>query len=762
MPQLLSRQVLSLSAALVFAAGSTLALPALADDGGTVDMPSKPAAPKAAPPAAEKPADAKAAATTSADTKPAEKGPKDSDLLADFVHYVLIDRIDAARSMGEGLVARNLSDVDFAKLVDSTMGPRRFNDAVIRAQRRPDLEPIASRLLKAYDNGKLAAARSPETITGAIKQLTGTMRQRLYAHERLIEAGEYAMPQLLSTLLQPPDPTVGAEVRQVMVEMGKQSVIPLSIALPNLSPENQEIVAGILGDMPQTQSLPFLYDLAKTTTSDTVRSAAESAVRKIGGAFNPQMSVADRFTDLADAFLKASPSLISFQGEPEQLYWNYKPEIGLVMTAVDSRVFPQAMAMRLTEMALARDAASGRAVSTWIAANFLREINTPEGYVNPVYGPDRREAMYYAVAAGAGPSERVLARALDSSDTPLARKALAAIEQTSGAKTLFTGSADRRPLLEALKYPNRRVQYEAALALGASQPREAFPGSDQVVRTLASSIRDAGARFVLVLSSDTETQSSLLDLFRQQGYTPLPPATTLDQVRQAIADAPGVDLIVTDLPSESTAAAIAQTKGDARLRATPILALLSAQGYSEQAAKFARDPMVSIARSGLGPKDITQAASGLVDTASGGVISADEAQAYRQRALSVLRDLAVGNNPVLNVADAQAPLVGALEASKGETKIQIIEVLSFINSPKAQSTIMDAAMNAEGDEKVRLLGLVAASAKRFGNQLEPRQVEALVSLAGTAKGPEATAAAALMGALNLPGDHIVPLILGTR
>jgi hypothetical protein len=752
------RRFAPLALGLSLLAGTTLSLPAWADDSGDIDAPattSAPAEPATATP--DSPAtDAKAIEQARA---------RQATLIDDFCHYVIIDRWDLAKATADGLIAENIPAVEFARLVDRGVGERRFARAVTKAQGRADVEKAAAALLKLYETGQLSAARNPEAVAANIKLLVGDGRNRSFARDRLLEAGEYAVPQLFSTLMDASDPLLQAETRRVLVELGRRSVIPLVTALPSLRPQEQIVVSGILGDMPQqTTALPFLYDLAASTPDAGVRSAAEDAIRRISGMLNASLPVADRYNDLADAYYKASPSLVSFPGEDNQLFWSYLPGAGLTMQAVDSRVWPQTMAMRLSELALRRDPSSARAVSNWIAANFSRELNTPEGYVNPAYGADRREAMYYAVAAGSQASQAVLARALDSGDTRLARKALEAIEKTAGGKGLWSGSgADRRPLLEALRYPNRRVQYDAALALAGAQPREVFDGSDQVVRILAGSIRDAGAKYALVVAAGSdaqERQSSIAGLLKDQGYTVLAPAQRLDDARQDIADAPGVDLIVTALPSDSTAELIAQAGSDARLRATPVLALVSAQGFVEQSPRFARDPRVKIARDALQPGDIAEAARQLVESASGGPIAGDEAEAYRARSLSALRDLAVGNNPIMSVADAQAPLIAALETAPAEQRLRIAEVLAHIGSERAQRTVFEAAMAAEGADRVALLGHAAGSAKRFGNLLEQRQVDALVAYTRSATGDEGTAAAALMGALNLSGTNIVPLILG--
>ena len=75
----------------------------------------------------------------------------------------------------------------------------------------------------------------------------------------------------------------------------------------------------------------------------------------------------------------------------------------------------------------------------------------------------------------------------------------------------------------------------------------------------------------------------------------------------------------------------------------------------------------------------------------------------------------------------------------------------------------DAALSASGSEQVALLDASANSARRFGNRVESRQVDALRRLIGQnsgASGDQAVADAAgrLYGSLNLPADEAVRLI----
>ncbi len=682
--------------------------------------------------------------------------------IKDWIHYTRIHRFDQAQSNAKALLDSGITDTELVSLIDDTAKVESdFNDVVLRSQRHAEVEAIAARLQKSYEQGKLAHAREASEIARNISLLTGTQRERIFGRDRLKFAGEYAAPQLLSALLDRANIELQAQVRSVLVEMSRQAIVPLVTALPGLDPSSQEVVVGLLGDIPYPTSVPFLYELRAQTKSAAVRGACERSILKVAGAVNDQIPLAERFLTLANEYYQESRSLTSFPDESVQLLWSFDPGVGLIPVAIDTSVYHEAMSMRLCERTLRHDPQSGQALSLWIAANFSREIDSPAGYDNPAYGKDRRDATYYAVAAGAAADQRVLARAIDDRDTQLARKAIAAIEKTAGGNALWAGDESRKPLLEAITYPNRRVQYEAALALGAAQPRTEFPGSERVVPVLGSAIRNAAARYALVVATTQELGNGPAQILRAKGYTILPPAKQLSEVEQAIAECPGLDLIVTNLPAAQTDALIAEVRGRHTLGATPVLALVSVAAYSELGAKYQTDQATRVAREGLSGDEVGAAADQLINAAVGGPVSAEEATQYKSKSLFVLRDLAVSGSTVLNVGDAAGPLVAALAENTGPLKLLIAEVLSYIPAKSVQIALMDAAMAATGNEQIVLLNKVADSAKRNGNMLDGRQISALVQLAtGGGSDEHATAAAACMGALNLPNAELIPLIIG--
>ncbi len=693
-----------------------------------------------------------------------QDAPSNQSLLEDFSHFVRIDRHDAAAAMGQELLRRGLSPAEFVRLVENTRDPQRFNDTIARAMRVPSLEPIAAAMLRAFDTGMLEAARDPEQIRRNIAALTGTLRGRLEARARLIHAGEYAVPQLLEALLDKTNPALAAEAQRVLIDMGRQAIVPLCTALLGLGPTEQETVANVLGLIPYRTSLPYLADLAASSPSTAVRAAAARAIERLAGTAAID-EPALLYYQLADAYYAHKSEVTSFPREDFQLLWTFEPKTGLVMQAIATGVFHEAMAMRLSRRALELSPGLRQALALWVAANFRREMDTPPGYDNPAYGSEMREAMFYAVAAGPSVCLEVLIRGLDTRDTPLVRQALSAVERTAGTASLFGGEQTRRPMSEALIYPNRRVQIEAALALAAGHAREPFPGSDRVVPTLAAALTDASQRYALVMARNHEEYQSYRGVIERGGFIVLPFGATLSDVAIPVSEASAIDLVlVTGLDAERVGTTIEAVRGHPKLAATPVLAMVGLDAVPTLQRRYQGEAWIAVRHMAMDPSMTLRAAETLVERASGGSITEAEAAQYARRALAAMRDLVLSGSSVFSINEAAPVLVTALGTTRGETKMHVAEVLSCLSEPRAQVALVDAALRAAGDERLALFAKAAASARRFGNNLESRQISRLLALAADPSTPaaEATATATLIGALNLDNANLLPMISGAR
>jgi hypothetical protein len=299
------------------------------------------------------------------------------------------------------------------------------------------------------------------------------------------------------------------------------------------------------------------------------------------------------------------------------------------------------------------------------------------------------------------------------------------------------------------------VQFDAALALAGAQPASAFGGCERVVPLLASTLTESSVQTAAVLSDDAESYQGIRTALESMGYRVLAQGRSVSEMEGMLAETGNVELVVSVLSTPDKAAGVVdQVRNHVRLSGQ--------DSYIDLGRRYATDHSIMVRQVGLPAETLLRASYELVEAASGGAISSDEADSYKTRAVAALRDLAVSGNAVLNAADSAATLIQALPDATGAAKLNIAEVLSRIGQDRAQRAVMDAALEASGDEQVALLGLASGSAKRFGNMIEERQVKNLVTLARDGGDAESTAAAALMGALGLPNTELMPLITGTK
>jgi len=289
---------------------------------------------------------------------------------------------------------------------------------------------------------------------------------------------------------------------------------------------------------------------------------------------------------------------------------------------------------------------------------------------------------------------------------------------------------------------------------------ESFDGADRVVPILASAIRTGDERFAAVLAENEEDQRSLASNLRDMGFTVIPPRATFEGVRGDVAAAPAVDLFILMISPDRLAETIASIQSDERLSASPIAALLAAQDVPKVRNQFEGNRRVSVIRLGLQQAQMQAALQALIGRTIGGLITAEEADAYAAESLHVLRDIAVRNSAAFDIKRAETTLVEALATYGGELRLTAAQTLAWVNGSRAQSALLTAAL-AETDEAVQiaLLDYVAQSARRFGSYASTAQIKSLVSLVTSATGPVGTAAAQAHGALNLPASNMVPLIV---
>lgn len=676
--------------------------------------------------------------------------------VSDFIHYVLIGKADLAESSAQAALSADATDADLAQVVDGAGLAERLDKAISRSRSMGGVADLAAQLESRVEGGRQSMARDPKRIAESIGMLRGTLRERMIADERLMAAGEYAVPQLLKVVVDSTDSALELEATKRIVGLKRQAVLPLSLALVNLDANSQRKVVAMLADIGWPTAIPFILEVGASPSSpESLREACNAAFAQLNGSAK---DVSAQFTALARRFFDRDDSLIPNPTDTLNNVWSYDASeggfAGLQATAVSTAIFCDDMAKLLARRALAADPANTSALAVFIAADLRRENTLGSDADRGRYSP-----QFFATTAGPSVCNEVLALAIDSKDTALVRDAIDVLAQTAGGAKLVAASG-RAPILEALRYSDRRVRLDAALAIAGSNPAQSFPSDFTVVPTLASAVSGVDSSRAVVVGGSIEERQAIEQQLGSAGFASIggAAASGFEALELEVIRANGVDLVVLRGSLDTIQEGVARVRASGATAATPIVAIAAAADGASVRSAFAGNRSVVVWTEGGTSDSFRGAATLAISRTSGEAFDEAEGAEYAMRAAEALRAVAVGRNPVFDLADAEPALLRALSTRQGGLRMMVAEVLALIGSPAAQSALVDAAISATGGEQIALCDFAALAARRSGASADERQLAALRGVIANSEGEVADAAGRLYGSLDAGSAEAVKLI----
>ena len=173
-------------------------------------------------------------------------------------------------------------------------------------------------------------------------------------------------------------------VRDMLTSIGRDAVLPLSAALPNLNDESQVLVSKTLGDIGYHHAAPSLIAVLQDGNSTAaVQHAAAQALEQLGIAEDSNLSTLH--TIVAQQFYDGQTSVMPRAVDGQNIYWSWGGANGLVAKDVPQEVFDDVMAMHHASAALSQNTDNIHAMSVFVAAN-LRRDRELAGQDDHVYG----------------------------------------------------------------------------------------------------------------------------------------------------------------------------------------------------------------------------------------------------------------------------------------------------------------------------------------------------------------------------------------
>ena len=688
----------------------------------------------------------------------------------EMMHYAMIANFDLAKGYGEALLKLDPDPSQLLSLAESDRyGPPYRN--LVLMQRNTPLRGVVNGILKLVENGRFLRRTEPERIHKEVEMLAGTTRERMLALKRLQDSGEWAVPIMIEVLCDPDRKDEYSVIRWAMPQLGQPAVNPLLVVLQRCRDLNVRlIVLDVLGKIGYRRSLAYIQQVIEDEKSTLeLKNAALSAFDTIDSQdIAAGKSAAVLFENLADDLYNHLPSLAVPADQDYANIWFWDERKGLIMEQVLRGASDELMTMRCCELAINSDAGRADAISLWLSAFFRLEA---EGYQQPGYfGPDHPDAGTYALTAGPEYLHRVLARALDNRNRPVALAAIETLQRNAGQQSLLYELGVRQPLIDAMSYPDREVRFSAALAVGGVMPNKNFEHSNLVVPTLAETLRQKGQRYALVVIPDQEKRNQLVGRLRDSGeFTDVIADEFLSVAVEQARLAPSLDLLVlaNDIKHPTLEESLELLKKDHRLAFCPTIILSHLQGIPKLRNLLQDHPFMEVSLDNVSVEDMMIIAEKVLYRNQARAFAADLADGYAIRAAMILRQLALTDNNILPLKVAEPALIEAIRENRQEIQQAAIVTLARMDSLEAQRALANLALDETVDMPTRLLTFsnLAVSARKYGNLLLTEQIDAMYNRiinSLTVDSELRNLAAEAYGSLNLPSTKISELIIGQK
>ncbi len=406
----------------------------------------------------------------------------------DFLHYTAIGRLDLAVDYAQALIDSKPDPLEVLALSESN--PNGYRILLKMHAASEELKEVSAKILDIIEQGRFIRRTDPRIIVQEIKRLSTTIRGRIAAEQRLKNAGEYAIPYMLSAMADPDRKNEFANITGALPKIGREAIRPLvaSLQMDNIGVKGEVIKA--LGRIGYAESLGYLKYVVENDESEILRQLAGKAIEKID-ASEAKMPAARLLFNLGESYYDHAESVAAPADYDFANIWFWDADArGLVRQEVDKRYFNELMAMRSCEWALKANADTSSAISLWLAAFFKAESS---GLAQPAYfGAGHADAMTYATTAGPEYLHEGLERALGDKDAYVSLGLIEALAANAGEQSLLYRIGTQQPLAAALSFEDRMVRYSGAIAIGQAGPNTEFAGSKLIIKNLAEAIGEDG------------------------------------------------------------------------------------------------------------------------------------------------------------------------------------------------------------------------------------------------------------------------------
>jgi hypothetical protein len=605
--------------------------------------------------------------------------------------------------------------------------------------------------------------QDPAYFDSLVQRLHGLPRERDTAINDLRHYGADAVPALLDRLGMGAGAMDHGLLLFTLVNFGPVAVEPLLGALEATDPRTRVLALETLGWIGDDSIVPRLwYPALAADQPPLVQRAALEAIARIRFG-EPHLTdrldpvgAADEIYQRARTHFRGDYRWpVSSEGTLELWSWDRQTD-RLTKTVTKPTAASMIMAERLARQALqmAPDRDDYRAL--FLAAT-LAHSRYRAGWDQPLpVGPGTAHNL--ALFSGAVLTESALHLAIEHRNAAAAIGAASALGQM-GTHSATSPHGDRPPaLIEALDYPNDRVQFAAAVSILQLEPAESFRGSHRVVEILARALQADAGRRGIVIDPNVSRGIQLASALDQLGYVTSVARTGQEGFNEAVTygDTALAVLHPNTIRWELTQT-IANFRADSRTAGIPIVIAAGEPTRAHMQQVLARVPVSAFVSVGGDASDWLEQLQPVLAEVSTPPLTPSQQQARRQAAAYWLAHISQQSSESLfDLAPAERALSeAATDPAIGPDALLAME---GIGRPSIQQRYADIVLAPAigADLREAAARRLANHMRQYGRLLSDESVTALTAGWGDATEPQIrTALSAVLGMLQPTSDAIL-------
>lgn len=535
-----------------------------------------------------------------AEVSPLLDEPKSPSALFDAVVLMVdLERPGLARRYLETLMKQTLDDTTLLQIRDKH-GPAIFLELAGDKRLQPESEVLLEQINAAFRR----FAADPSRMDRLIADLSGDAEKREIAIIQLRSTGPVAVPRMLTVLQASTNASQRDEMVYALTRMGKQIIPALIGALDAPDPNVRTVAMDTLGWINDPGSTAWLwYPAFGPNQPLSVQDSAKKAlarilrrdVRKVSevssfGAIAQLEKLARTHFRLEHEWALEEDGTVEFwswdRAKNTLAAWRIAPETASLMTG--SRFARQALAMSPERQDLQ---------ALYLAVRLAYDAHIA-GWEKPLpTGPGTTHDL--ALQAGPETALMVLRHSLKNPNPAASLAALQLLGQIGDRGQLSSRNGEASPIVQALNYPDFRVQFAAASTVMQLDPDKSFRSASRVVSILSRAISDSGDRRGLVIDPNQDRALQMSGAFGEMGYLGETVGTGRAGFETAAARG-DIDLIAVHAAciQWGLTQTIANLRADARTSGIPII-VYGPESMELEALKLADQfPLVSFALEG--------------------------------------------------------------------------------------------------------------------------------------------------------------------